>query len=447
MWAVNLTESTESLDVQKKGIHTDLLSMKECSTNRRTTRSRDDDQQESNRRRWQDKHGVRYLQKGGEPTTMTNTPGKPQNEASPKNRTQKVGVMSTTNVTPKPPGDGKSTQKRQQHNTSAHIGLVLQEAAAKLTRRLNEDEMANIWDAATKLDHEMTADEALAVLEIGVEEFTETVQREVMPKADEVIKDVSGLLARDLTSQEELQISDSLAGAEPLTKSEYENYVSETAGHFRNLEHEEVAQAQALADAANPPVERWTKEATELGTNLGVRIGTFKAMEPQIEQVRVNFIALKDAIDAGKLPKTTRIMANYSWKKTKKDGKTTTNEKGFRDFQDYCRVILKRGKSAVYTMLKDAKMPREKKAPDNSFGALVKRGARSFIGLHEELEDQTIGFDSFMESITNAARAMLAAEQVANRKAADEPVAATTAKVGNETMKGEVLPPSQGQAG
>lgn len=377
-----------------------------------------------------------------------NTPGKPQkSHPSPKNRTQKTrNVMSTRNVTPQPSGGGKSTRK-QQTNTNAHISLVLQEVAAKLTRRLSEDEMAIIWDAATKFDHQMTAEEALAVLEVGVEEFTGKRQRKVKLTAEKVTKDVARLLERELTTGEKLQISDSLADAEPVTRSEYEDHVSEVAAHYRNVEQEEAAEAQALADAANPPVERWSKEATELGTNFGVRIGTFKAMEPQIEQTRKNFAALKAAIDDGKLPKTARIMPTYGWKKTTKDGKHTTDQVGFIDFQDFCKVILKRGKSAVYQMLKDAKMPREENDPDNSFDALVKRGAKSFISLHKKLEDRTVGFDSFMSSITNAARAILAAEQATNRKKADQPAATTTAQVGHETMQGEFLPPSQGNAG
>ena len=140
-------------------------------------------------------------------------------------------------------------------------------------------------------------------------------------------------------------------------------------------------------------------------------------------------------------------MPTYGWKKTTKDGKHTTDQVGFIDFQDFCKVILKRGKSAVYQMLKDAKMPREENDPDNSFDALVKRGAKSFISLHKKLEDRTVGFDSFMSSITNAARAIFAAEQATNRKKADQPAATTTAQVGHETMQGEFLPPSQGNAG
>src|ERR1035438_679144 len=100
------------------------------------------------------------------------------------------------------------------------------------------------------------------------------------------------------------------------------------------------------------------------------RVGTFKAMYSSVDQVQQNFIDLNDAIEDGRLPPTARIMPTYSWKKTTKDGKHTTDEKGFRYFQDYCAVILKRGKSAVYSMLKNAKMPREKEAPDNSLGAV-----------------------------------------------------------------------------
>ena len=184
-----------------------------------------------------------------------NTPGKPQkSHPSPKNRTQKTrNVMSTRNVTPQPSGGGKSTRK-QQTNTNAHISLVLQEVAAKLTRRLSEDEMAIIWDAATKFDHQMTAEEALAVLEVGVEEFTGKRQRKVKLTAEKVTKDVARLLERELTTGEKLQISDSLADAEPVTRSEYEDHVSEVAAHYRNVEQEEASRPKP---SPMPPILQW----------------------------------------------------------------------------------------------------------------------------------------------------------------------------------------------
>jgi hypothetical protein len=178
-------------------------------------------------------------------------------------------------------------------------------------------------------------------------------------------EDVEGRLGRELTPGEQGEIVSQIIDSQhsdvsSLTKDEYQDYVMEVAQYLKQQHATEAAAAQALADAANPPVERWTKEATELGTSLGARIGTFAAMHDVVEKVNQHFAALKDAIDVGNLPPSARIMPDYPWKKTTKDGKHTTNEKGFLDFQDYCLVVLKRGKSAVYSMLKNAKMPREK---------------------------------------------------------------------------------------
>jgi hypothetical protein len=173
-------------------------------------------------------------------------------------------------------------------------------------------------------------------------------------------------------------------------------------------------------------------------------------MQPKIEQVRENFVSLKNAIDGGSLPKTARIMPTYSWKKTNKDGKTTTDQRGFLDFQDYCRTVLRRGKSAVYQMLKDAKMPKEPKDPDNSLGALVKRGAKSFVNLHKKLWDKDKkenSFDSFMESIVMAARALVVADLATNRKEADQPAAIPTSAKHHAEEEKRPLPPALAACG
>jgi hypothetical protein len=280
--------------------------------------------------------------------------------------------------------------------------------------------------------------------------------RRVTLTSARLLEDVADLLRRELKPNEEAEVHASIYDAEHsdadrLTKTEYQEWVNEIVAHLKRLEAEEQSAAQALTDAANPPVERWTKEATELGTTLGARIGTFKAMANSVQQVNDNFSSLKNAIDAGKLPKTTRIMPDVEWKKTTKDGKHTTDQKGFVDFQDYCLVILKRGKSAVYQMLKDAKMPREKKDPDNSFGELVKRGAKSFVNMHKKLsgKDKEIGFDSFMESVVAAARAIMSAKLATDRKKADaaEQLAASQARDQQIQDRVDNLPPAQGQAG
>lgn len=382
-----------------------------------------------------------------------NTPSKPQrSEASPKNRTREGSkVMSTPNVTPQPSkGGGK-----QQKNSNEHIAVVLQEAAFKLTRKLTEEESGIAWKFAAAADHEITADEVLAAINEPVPQRPgngKTKSRKVDVTADRLIRDVEETLRRELTPAEQGTIQggiNDLRGETLMTKTSYAEAVRQYAAQFKEVAEEAAEETRFAEEQAHPPVERWTKEATELGTTFGAKIGTFKAMATSVQSVNDSFSALQTAIEERKLPADARIMPTHTWKKTTKDGKHTTDHKGFLYFQDYCQVILKRGKSAVYQMLKDAKMPREKKDPDNSLGTLVKRGSRSFIGLHKKLSDKDkkeTSFDGFMELVVKAARAILAAELDASRQDADDPVAATTAKVRNETVQGEVLPPSQDQA-
>jgi hypothetical protein len=99
-------------------------------------------------------------------------------------------------------------------------------------------------------------------------------------------------------------------------------------------------------------------------------------------------------------------------------------------------------------MLKNAKMPREKKDPDNSLGAVIRRGAKSFTNLHKKLSDKDkkeTNFDSFMESVVKAARALMVAELATSRQEADQQAAPTTPKHHEEENR--PLPPAQGQAG
>jgi hypothetical protein len=241
-----------------------------------------------------------------------------------------------------------------------------------------------------------------------------------------------------------------------ITKDSYDEAVRQYAAEFQEEAAEAVEEARIAEEQANPPLERWTTQAAELGTKMSsmlvaaeARVGTFKAMYASVDQVQQNFTDLNEAIEDGRLLPTARIMPTHSWKKTTKDGKHTTDQKGFRYFQDYCPAILKRGKSAVYQMLKDAKMPREKKDPDNSLGALVKRGAKSFVNLHKKLEDKDkkVSFDSFMGSVVTAARALVAADLATNREEADQPAATPASPIHHAQEESRPLPPSQGQAG
>jgi hypothetical protein len=380
-----------------------------------------------------------------------------RNEPSPKNRTQEVrSIMSAPDVRPKlPKGGGK-----QQKNTNQHISVVIQEAAFKLTRKLTEEESKVAWEFAVAANHEITADEIIHAINEPISAKPGNGKKKsgkFEVTAELLICDIGAALGRELTPAEQGTIQggvNDLRGDVLTTKASYSETVRHYAGEFKAEAEEAAEEARIAEEGKNPPVERWTTQATELGTKMGLmlvaaeaRVGTFKAISSNVDQVKQNFIDLKDAIDAGRLPKTARIMPTYSWKKTTKEGKHTTEQKGFLDFQDYCRVILKRGKSAVYAMLKDAKLPKEPKDPDNSLGALVTRGAKSFTNLHKKLSDKDkkeTSFERFLELVIAAARTIKTDELAADREKADQqPVGETTANVGETTVQGEVLPPSQ----
>jgi len=379
----------------------------------------------------------------------TNTPGKPQGRTeSDFSDSQKVGSMSTANVTPPLP-EGK---KRKTYYVKKDSKELSDRQFA--VHRIADD--ARISELMTKQNADKEC-ERLEKLTTGGE-YAEPGNgktkhsRKVTLTEARLRGDVEGRLGRELTPDEQGEIESQIIDSQhsdvsSLTKDEYQDYVMEVAQHLKNEAAAEAAAAQALADAANPPIERWTKEATELGTSLGARIWSFADMHDVVEKVNQNFAALDDAVDAGDLPPSARIMPDYPWKKTTKDGKHTTNEKGFRYFQDYCLVVLKRGKSAVYSMLKNAKMPREKKDPDNSLGAVIKRGAKSFVSLHKKLSEKDkkeTNFDSFVESVVKAARALMADELAASRQEADQQAAPTTPEHQEEANR--PLPPSQEQA-
>jgi len=280
--------------------------------------------------------------------------------------------------------------------------LVLQETAIKLTRSLTAEEMGAVQDAAAKLDHEITADEAVAVIEALTEIPT-------------------------------------LGGTSKA-----------------------AVNAAPAAEEAAPPVEKWTKNASELGADLKAKIGTFAAMKPQINQVKYDFGSLKYCIESGKLPPTARIMPEYEWQKThKKDGSKTT-EHGFLHFEDFCQVVLKRTKQAVYAMLADCDPPAEPKPPETDpekiKGALLKRGTASFLKLFQDgaVHEKSLTFNALMQRIVSNVTARYAdelkqarerAKNVAAELASLEAIAGgvnhTTAK---RVVEREILPPSQGQA-
>lgn len=362
--------------------------------------------------------------------------------------------MSTPNA-PQPP-----KVSGQQKNSNQHIAVVMQEAAIKLTRKLTDDESTVAWKFAVAADHEVTAAEVLAAINEPVPPKKPGNGRTKRSKKIEITsvllnRAVEEALGRELTPAEQGTIQgaiNDLRGDTLITEESYSVAVKDYAAEFKAEAEEAAEEARIAAEQANPPLEKWTTQATDLGTTLKAKIGTFAAMKPAVEQVRESFGSLKDAIDAGRLPKTALIMPTYQWKKTTRDGKHTTDQNGFLDFKDYCSVILKRGKSAVYQMLKDANMPKEKKDPDNSLVALVSRGAKSFINLHKKLSDkdkQETSFDSFTEKIVLGARALMAAELATKRSEANQP-AATPASPKAPTIAHEEhhpLPPSQGQAG
>jgi hypothetical protein len=361
-----------------------------------------------------------------------NAPGKPQGRTeSDFSDSQKVGGMSTTNVSPSLGRKGK-----QQKNSSEHIVVVMQEAAFKLTRKLTDEESGVAWKFATAADHEITADEIIHAINEPIPAKPGNGKKKrgkFDVTADLLIRDVEETLARELTAGEQGTIQggiNDLRGETLMTKTSYAEAVRHYAAEFKAEAEQAAEEARLSEELANPPLERWTTEATELGTKMNsmlvaaeARVGTFRAMSSSVDQVKQDFKDLKDAIDDGRLPKAARIMPTHSWKKTNKDGKTTTVQLGFLDFQDYCKVILKRGKSAVYSMLKNASMPREPKKPDNSLGAVIKRGAKSFINLHAKLSDKDkkeTNFDRFMEQVVTAARGLKSDELAKNRGEADQ---------------------------
>lgn len=273
--------------------------------------------------------------------------------------------------------------------------------------------------------------------------------RQTVRPPDVVIKDVAGALGRELTASEQGDIQAALEREEvKLSKDDYEQYVGEWALRFRQMAYDAMPEEQKIAKQ----LAAWNRAATDLGTDLTARIGTFKAMEPQINQVKDGFTNLKAARDGKRLPESTRIMPDYKWEKTNKDGETTTPQMGFLHFEDYCRVILQRTKQAVYAMLKDAQLPAEKEDPDNTPATLIKRGAASFLKLYLLLkpQDEAVTFERLMNSIVAAARAEAGARmKKEQKKNGDTEALRAVAEIASakHDYDNRPLPPSQGQAG
>jgi len=384
------------------------------------------------------------LQKGGA-MQETNTPGKPQSsEPSQEKLTlRKVSTgMSTTNVAPPLPEGKKRTYYVKKDSKE------LSDKQYAVHRIADDERVSELMTkpAADKKCERLNNPPPPNSLRPG---NGKRKPRQTVRPAESVIPDVAGVLGRDLTASEQGDIHAALEQEKvKLTKADYEQYVGEWAMRFRQMEYEAMPEEQKIAEQ----LAAWNKDATELGTDLSARIGTFKAMEPQINQVKQDFIDLKEAIDEKRCPDSTRIMPDYVWDKTNKDGKTTTAQKGFLHFEDYCKVILQRTKQAVYAMLKDAESPAEKRDPDNTPATLIKRGAAAFLKLYLLLkpQDKSVTFERLMNSIVAAARAE-ATERMKKeqKKNGDTEALRAIAEVtgAKHEENNRPLPPSQGLAG
>jgi hypothetical protein len=242
-------------------------------------------------------------------------------------------------------------------STIGDIQLVIQQAAIKLARNLTADEATEIYAQSAKLNHPVTVDEAVAIVQ------------SIAKNAPEF----------------------SSAGREPRTSGISAN---ESQAEKKRVANETVKNLY-LKD-----IEEWNKHAADLKTNLGAQIGTFAAMRDDVEQVRKDHSALKDAIKKGTVPADTRIMPAVEW--TAKDGST---QHGFLDFQDYCRVALGRTKQAVYAMLGGDQSKQPPKKPDDSVEAVTKRGGVVLNNLFSQAlaKDDTLKFDQFVERLKKVA--------------------------------------------
>jgi hypothetical protein len=370
-----------------------------------------------------------------------NTPDKPQDRAgSRKIDSQKVVYMTTTNVTPPLPEGKRNTYyvKKDSKEISDKQYAV---------HRIAGD--ARVSELMTKLAADKKCQQLNNPPKLLRPGNGEKNPRQTVRPPDVVIKDVAGALGRELTASERGDIHAALEQEEvKLSKADYEQYVGEWAVRVKQMAYDALPEEQKIAEQ----LAAWNKAATDLGTDLTARIGTFKAMEPQINQVKQGFIDLKKAIDGNRLPESTRILPDYEWDKTNKDRKTTTAQKGFLHFEDYCRVILQRTKQAVYAMLKNAEPPAEKGEPDNTPATLIKRGAASFLKLYLLLkpQDETVTFERLMNSIVGAARAE-AGERMKKeqKKNGDTEALRAVAEItsAKQEYNNHALPPSQGQAG
>jgi hypothetical protein len=336
--------------------------------------------------------------------------------------------MSTSSQRPgaKAPPDERKLKGALKKVSKEHLILVLQETALKLTRSLTPEEMGAVTDAVAKLDHPITTDEAVAIVE-AMAEPQQQAEFEVSKQL--LLTTLEKELGRPLTNDEEEQSIESLEESEAIeTENDFHAYVEQIVAYIREAEArnqvEEQARARAAEEAAHP-LETWTKDATELGTHVGSAVEKLVAMQPQIEQVNKNFAKLKARITDGSLPETARIMPDVEWKKKMADG-SLRDEKGFLHFEDYCCVVLKRSKQAVYAMLKNCAAPAEPKAketdPEKIKGSLLKRGTTSLSKLFEEWLplEPTLTLAAMLQRLQNSIAANNADELKKARNAADE---------------------------
>jgi len=320
---------------------------------------------------------------------------------------------------PKP--KGALTAASQQH-----LNLILQQTAAKLTRSLTPEEMRAVTDAASKIDHPITTEVAVAVVEAMA-----TPQQHAEFKVSEelLLTAIEKELGRSLTDDEEQLSIEALEDSDGMeTESDFHAGVGQIVAHIweeeARVQAEEQARARTDEETANP-LETWTKDATKLGTNLGSKFEKLAAMKPQIERVNEDFAKLKARIADKSLPDTARIMPDTAWQKKMPDG-SLKNEKGFLHFEDYCQIVLKRTKQAVYAMLKNCAAPSEPKAketdPEKIKGSLLKRGTTALSKLFEEWLplEPTLTLTAMLQRLQNSIAANNADELKEARKAAEE---------------------------
>src|ERR1700677_233866 len=174
--------------------------------------------------------------------------------------------MKTTRKNPREAG-GKP-RANAKANTIAHL---------RVTRDLAKDELAESYSQSAKLNHPITVDEAVAVV----------------PSPNK-------------------NAPEGISAAPELNAGGVSGTTGMTAASALQAQKKKVAN-ETVKNLYLSDISEWNKHAAELKTNLGAQIGTFAAMHAQVEQVRKDHSALKDAIRKGTVPADTRIMPEVEW--------------------------------------------------------------------------------------------------------------------------------------